>query len=179
MTTATHMRAAVYVPGNNELVLQHVPIPTPGPQQVLLKIAASGVCHSDTFVLSGALPDPRTYILGHENVGYAVQYVLPLPIFVRRCEALTIRTRAIARRLGSEVQGITVGELYAIWDVIPCALAHPSTTLSPAFNTIGLGKNGGFAEYIVVNQAELLPVVRSAWPRLLHASPTHRTLYIA
>ncbi|KAI0705778.1 chaperonin 10-like protein [Cerioporus squamosus] len=135
------MRAAVYVPGNNELVLQDVPIPTPGPQQVLLKIAASGVCHSDTFVLSGALPDPRSYILGHENVGYAVQ-------------------------LGSEVQAITVGELYAIWDVIPCALAHPSTALSPALNTIGLGKNGGFAEYIVVNQAELLPVPRGLAPEV-------------
>ncbi|RPD61206.1 GroES-like protein [Lentinus tigrinus ALCF2SS1-7] len=135
------MRAAVYVPGNNELVLQDVPVPTPGPQQVLLKIAASGVCHSDTFVLSAAVPDPRSYTLGHENVGYAVQ-------------------------LGSEVKDITLGELYAIWDVVPCALAHPSTSLPPALNSIGLGKNGGFTEYIVVNQAELAPVPKGLSPEV-------------
>ena len=74
---------------------------------------------------------------------------IPCPCFITE----------IVFRLGAEVQGITVGELYAIWDVVPCALAHPSTALSPAFQSIGLGKNGGFAEYIVVNQAELVPVV--------------------
>ena len=67
------MRAAVYVPGNNELVLETKPVPTPKPNQVLLKVVASGVCHSDTFVLSAAIPDPRTYTLGHENVGVAEQ----------------------------------------------------------------------------------------------------------
>ena len=66
MSTNT-MRAALYVPGQNELVLEDVAIPNPGPNQVLLKIAAAGVCHSDTFLLSAAVPDPRSYILGHEN----------------------------------------------------------------------------------------------------------------
>ena len=83
MSTGT-MRAALYVPGHNELVLQDVPIPTPGPREVLLKVVAAGVCHSDTFVLSAAFPDPRSYILGHENVGYAVQCASysapPLPL---------------------------------------------------------------------------------------------------
>ncbi|KAI0749435.1 N-benzyl-3-pyrrolidinol dehydrogenase [Daedaleopsis nitida] len=140
MSTGT-MRAAVYVPGHNELVLQDVPIPTPGPQQVLVKAAAAGVCHSDTFILSASLPDPRSYILGHENVGYAVQ-------------------------VGSDVQGITIGQLYAIWDVVPCSLAHPSTSLSPAFESVGLGTNGGFAEYVVVNQTELVPVPHGLAPEV-------------
>lgn len=67
------MRAAVYHFGNNNLVLEHVPRPTPGPGQVLIKVAAAGVCHSDTFFLSDMLDDQRTYIYGHENVGYAVE----------------------------------------------------------------------------------------------------------
>ncbi|KAI0671482.1 N-benzyl-3-pyrrolidinol dehydrogenase [Trametes maxima] len=124
------MKAAVFHPGNNELVIEDVPIPTPGPKEVLLKIAASGVCHSDTFVLSSILPDSRSYILGHENVGYAVQ-------------------------LGSEVEGITEGQLYAIYDVVPCIAM---TNLPPAVNSVGLGRNGGYAEYIVVAAQELLPV---------------------
>lgn len=67
------MRAAVYHFGNTDLVLEHVPRPKPGPDQVLLKVAAAGVCHSDTFLLSDMLDDHRTYILGHENVGHAVE----------------------------------------------------------------------------------------------------------
>ena len=69
------MRAAFYEPGNNKAVLKDIPIPKPTSKQVLLQVAAAGVCHSDVFVLTGFLPDARTYIMGHENVGYAVEYV--------------------------------------------------------------------------------------------------------
>ena len=65
----------------------------------------------------------------------------------------------IITRLGSDVQGIVVGQLYAIWDAVPCVLAHPTTTLSPVLDAIGLGIDGGFAEYIAVDAAQLIPVV--------------------
>ena len=55
MFTTPTMRAATSEPGQNELVFQTIPIPTPGPQQVLLKVAAAAVCHSDTFILSAAV----------------------------------------------------------------------------------------------------------------------------
>lgn len=72
---ADTMLAAVYEPGNNNLVLNpNFPVPTPGEGQVVLKVAACGVCHSDVFFLSAAHPDPRTYIMGHEIVGTPVQY---------------------------------------------------------------------------------------------------------
>ncbi len=71
----TTMLAAFYQPGNNKAVLRDIPIPKPSSKQVLIKVAAAGVCHTDTFLLANVLPDPRTYILGHENVGYAVEYV--------------------------------------------------------------------------------------------------------
>lgn len=45
---ADTMLAAVYEPGNNKLVLNPAyPVPTPGEGEVLLKVAACGVCHSD------------------------------------------------------------------------------------------------------------------------------------
>ena len=67
------MRAAVYHPGDDQLVLEHVPRPVPGRDQVLLKVAAAGVCHSDTILLNDILDDTRTYVFGHENVGWAVE----------------------------------------------------------------------------------------------------------
>lgn len=71
----TTMLAAFYQPGNNQAVLRDIPTPKPSSKQVLINVAAAGVCHTDTFLLANVLPDPRTYILGHENVGYAVEYV--------------------------------------------------------------------------------------------------------
>ena len=70
----TTMRAAVYRPGNLNPVIEHDhPVPQPGHGQVLLKVAACGACHSDVFLLTEALIDDRTYILGHEISGYPVQ----------------------------------------------------------------------------------------------------------
>ncbi|OSD03994.1 GroES-like protein [Trametes coccinea BRFM310] len=132
------MKAAVLVPGNNELVLQDVPVPVPGPKQVLLKVAAAGVCHSDTFLLSATLPDTRTYIPGHENVGYAV-------------------------KVGAEVAGITVGQLYGIYDAVPCAA---TANMSASLTSVGIGVNGGFAEYIVVDPSELVPVPSGLAPEV-------------
>lgn len=71
---ADTMLAAVYEPGNNRLVLNPAfPVPTPGDGQVLLKVAACGICHTDVFYLSAARPDPRTFIPGHEIVGTPTQ----------------------------------------------------------------------------------------------------------
>src|SRR5438046_5438643 len=44
--------------------------PEPGPGQVLLAVAACGVCRTDLHVLEGELPNPTLpLILGHEIVG--------------------------------------------------------------------------------------------------------------
>lgn len=75
MAVADTMLAAVYTPGNNSLVMNpDFPVPTAGDGQVVLKVAACGVCHTDVFLLSASHPDPRTYIMGHEIVGTPVQY---------------------------------------------------------------------------------------------------------
>ncbi|MFB7630300.1 zinc-binding dehydrogenase [Streptomyces sp. NPDC056149] len=50
----------------------HVPDPEPGPGQVLLKVTAAGVCHSDFAVMNrpaGGLPFDLPLTLGHEGVG--------------------------------------------------------------------------------------------------------------
>lgn len=71
----TTMRAAVYRPGNLNLVLEtDFPVPQPAAGQVLLKVAACGTCHSDIFTLSNTLIENRTFIMGHETAGTAVKY---------------------------------------------------------------------------------------------------------
>jgi propanol-preferring alcohol dehydrogenase len=66
------MRAAVMNGYGQPLRLVTLPIPQPGPGEILIKLAASGVCHSDVHVWQGdsvASPPPDPFILGHEGVG--------------------------------------------------------------------------------------------------------------
>jgi S-(hydroxymethyl)glutathione dehydrogenase/alcohol dehydrogenase len=54
---------------NAPLELEDVGIDDPGPGEVLVKTAASGICHSDLHVIEGSLPVPPPCILGHEPAG--------------------------------------------------------------------------------------------------------------
>jgi S-(hydroxymethyl)glutathione dehydrogenase / alcohol dehydrogenase len=63
------MKAAVMRTNNAPLVIEDVRIDEPGPGEVLLKTAASGICHSDLTVIEGGLPVPPPCILGHEPAG--------------------------------------------------------------------------------------------------------------
>jgi alcohol dehydrogenase len=66
------MKAAIVPSANSAWVLKEVPTPEPGPNQVLIKIRASGICYTDVHQTHGGIPGvfPRT--LGHEPVGEIV-----------------------------------------------------------------------------------------------------------
>lgn len=66
------MRAAVLDEPGQPLRLTSLPVPAPGPGEILIRLEASGVCHSDVHVWKGEMvpPDPPSpFILGHEGVG--------------------------------------------------------------------------------------------------------------
>lgn len=65
------MKAAVVRQLGAPLVIEEVPIPEPGPGQVLVRIAATGVCHTDLHAAKGDWPvKPQPpFIPGHEGVG--------------------------------------------------------------------------------------------------------------
>lgn len=66
------MRAAV-LPGINEKVeVRDVELMGPGPGEVRVRIAASGVCHSDIGAQNGTLPQPLPAVLGHEGAGEVI-----------------------------------------------------------------------------------------------------------
>lgn len=63
------MRAAVMRANNAPLELEDIQIDQPGRGEVLVRTAASGICHSDLTVIEGGLPFPPPCILGHEPAG--------------------------------------------------------------------------------------------------------------
>lgn len=63
------MRAAVFTAVNAPFSVQDLdPLP-PGPRDVVVRLLASGVCHSDLLVTQGAVPFDPPMVLGHEGVG--------------------------------------------------------------------------------------------------------------
>lgn len=79
------MRAAIFTEQNGPLSVEDVTPIDPGPRDVVVRITASGVCHSDLHVITGGLPMPPPAILGHEGTG-------------------------IVEAIGSEVKGLAVGD---------------------------------------------------------------------
>lgn len=51
------------------LVIEELELPAPGPGEVLVEIAAAGLCHSDLSVVDGSRPRPLPIVLGHEASG--------------------------------------------------------------------------------------------------------------
>ena len=93
------MRAAVLHEVGKPLEIENVAIDKPGPREVLIRTAATGVCHSDLHFVDGLWPCPLPVVLGHESagvveqVGSLVQYVRPgdhvitcLSVFCGHCE---------------------------------------------------------------------------------------------
>jgi len=64
------MKAAVFYEYNAPLKIEEIELDNPKRTEVLVKIAASGVCHSDLSVMNGTLPfPPPPAVLGHEGAG--------------------------------------------------------------------------------------------------------------
>ena len=65
------MKAAIVHEFGKPLLIENVPIPVPGPGELLVKVAACGVCHTDLHAASGDWPVKPSlpFIPGHEGAG--------------------------------------------------------------------------------------------------------------
>lgn len=135
------MRAAVVRDFHRPLVIEEVPIPEPGPGEVLVKIAASGVCHTDLHAADGDWPvKPKPpFIPGHEGVGTVV-------------------------KRGAGVKCVKEGDRVGVpWLHTTCGHCdHCLTgweTLCGEQQMTGYTVNGGYAEYVLAdaNFVGLLP----------------------
>src|SRR4051812_19844258 len=63
------MRAAILAEVPGKLLVDDVTIDAPGPDEVLVRVSACGLCHSDVSVLDALLPAPLPTVVGHECSG--------------------------------------------------------------------------------------------------------------
>ena len=67
------MRAMILEEPGSPLRMMTVPVPRPGPGQILIKVRACGVCRTDLHIVDGELPEPKLPLIpGHEIVGTVV-----------------------------------------------------------------------------------------------------------
>ncbi|GEP60843.1 alcohol dehydrogenase AdhP [Reyranella soli] len=127
------MKAAVVREFRKPLVIEEVPVPQPGPGQVVVKIAATGVCHTDLHAAEGDWPVKPTppFIPGHEGVGHV-------------------------SAVGAGVRHVKEGDRVGVpWLYTACGhckhcLGGWETLCMEQQNT-GYSVNGGFAEYVLAD----------------------------
>ncbi|MFZ2175352.1 MAG: NAD(P)-dependent alcohol dehydrogenase [Rhodococcus sp. (in: high G+C Gram-positive bacteria)] len=159
-------------------VLREVPVPTPGHGEVLLRVDAAGLCHSDLSVMNAA-PGRLNYrlpmTLGHEIAGTVI-------------------------RLGEGVESDWLGKqvlVHGVWSCRTCRNCHrgrqnyclsfAGTEAGSAPIGAGLGYDGGLADFVLVPSTEYLVPADGVDPQLLapladaglttfHAIASHRDI---
>ncbi len=72
------------------LTIAEVDLAPPGPGEVLVKIAAAGLCHSDLSVIDGSRPRPTPMVLGHEASAIVVETGAGVDEFVKDDHAILV-----------------------------------------------------------------------------------------
>lgn len=129
------MKAAIVRQFGKPLVIEDVPVPQPGPGEVLVKVRACGVCHTDLHAASGDWP------------------VKPVPPFIPGHEVA-----GIVAALGPGVKNLKIGDAVGVaWLHDACmACEYCETgweTLCEHQHNTGYSVNGGFAEYVIASAA--------------------------
>jgi S-(hydroxymethyl)glutathione dehydrogenase/alcohol dehydrogenase len=67
-------RAAICIEPNRPLEIDEIEVAGPGPDEVMIQIKATGLCHTDYHLIDGSMPVyPYPIILGHEGAGVVVE----------------------------------------------------------------------------------------------------------
>ena len=139
------MKAAL-LKGPNQLVVQEVPVPKPGPMEVLLKVEVCACCSTDVALMAKPFPGQPPYgsfIPGHEYAG-------------------------IVAALGDTVDEFKVGDRVAVEAHLGCLRCKNcrvgNYTACLNYGTLkhranGMTSNGGFAQYVVnhINTVHKIP----------------------
>jgi len=123
---------------SNPLTLASRPVPSPGPGEVLLRIVATGVCHTDLHIAEGELPPRRDVVVpGHQVVGL-VEQVGPG---------------------GDLVQGQRVGVTWLFRSCGRCAACRRGEeNLCPEARFTGYDVDGGYAEFMCADARFVYPI---------------------
>ncbi|CAN7330247.1 zinc-dependent alcohol dehydrogenase family protein [Devosia sp. LjRoot16] len=129
---------AVRLHAPERLIVEEVPRPTPGPHDLLVRVEACGICGSDRHMFRGEFPTTKPVTLGHEFSGLVEEAGAAVEGF----------------RIGTRVTGDPNISCGACAD---CLAGRPN--LCAGLSAIGVHRDGGFAEYVLVpaGQAVALP----------------------
>lgn len=124
------MKAIRFVGVKQALEMQDIPIPEIGERDILVKVKAAGICHSDAHYRAGISPvKPVPLTLGHEVAG-------------------------IVEKIGKQVTNVKIGDRVCLHYNITCGDCYHCSTGNDQFceKVLMLGHytNGGYAEYIAV-----------------------------
>ena len=124
------MKAIRFIGVKQPLEMQEIPIPEIGERDILVKVKAAGICHSDAHYRAGISPvRPIPLTLGHEVAG-------------------------VVEKIGAQVTSAKVGDRVALHYNISCGDCYHCSTGNDQFceKVLMLGHytNGGYAEYISV-----------------------------
>jgi propanol-preferring alcohol dehydrogenase len=127
------MRAMVLTVPGQPLQSMTVPVPRPGPGQLLIRVGACGVCRTDLHVFDGELTEPKLpLILGHEIAGTVA---------------------AVGEGVGQFRIGDRVGVPWLGWTCGQCRYCRRGQeNLCDHARFTGYTIDGGYAEYIVADQ---------------------------
>jgi len=127
------MRAMVLEAPEKALRAMEVSVPRPGPQQVLIKVNACGVCRTDLHIVDGELPNPKLPLIpGHEIVGTVIKTGDQVEKF------------SVGNRVGVPWLGYTCMECRY------CKREQENLCDSALFT--GYTIDGGYAEYTIADQ---------------------------
>ena len=135
---AKTMRAA-FSRGPGEIAVDEVPVPEPGPEDVLLRVSRCGICGSDLHWYHGVIPVPRV-CPGHE-------------------------ISAVVADVGSAVRGVKPGDRVAVEGIRTCGVCaycqSSDYELCRNVGMIGMTVPGGFAEYLATSARHLFAIPAS------------------
>lgn len=132
------MRAVRLMAPGRKLENQDIPVPTPGPDDVLIRVKAAGICHSDAHYRAGkSRVHPLPLTLGHEVAG-------------------------VVERAGAEVTRLKPGDrvcLHYLATCGDCSSCHEgSEQFCATAEMIGKHRDGGYAEYILMPARSVFPL---------------------
>ena len=139
MTGAAAMRAMVYRGNGPALTLEQRPVPDPGAGEVLVRVAACGVCRTDLHVVDGDLTEPRLPVVpGHEIVG---------------------RVAALGAGVERFAEGERVGIPWLGWTCGICRYCRSGReNLCPDARFTGYTLDGGYGDYCIADERYCFPL---------------------
>jgi 2-desacetyl-2-hydroxyethyl bacteriochlorophyllide A dehydrogenase len=132
------MKSIRMIAAGKPLELQEIPIPNIGEKDILVRVRAAGICHSDAHYRAGRSTMGRLPItLGHEVAG-------------------------VVERVGAQVTNVKTGERVCLHYNISCGDCYYCSTGNEQFcstvKMIGHHVDGGYAEYIAVPARNAIPL---------------------